>query len=81
MHRKNITTLKVTIGTSSLITPEPYAQIISVFAITLYPAFDAVNKVHDLAIIQVYTLLLIIVTAINGSLIYSNGCFFWNDLL
>ena len=55
MHRKNITTLKVTIGASSLITPEPYAQIISVFAITLYPAFDAVNKVHDLAIIQVYS--------------------------
>ncbi len=51
--RRTIPSLKVKVGAISLITPEPQEQNINVLSVVPYPTYDAVSKIHDLAIVQV----------------------------
>jgi hypothetical protein len=44
----------VTIGTLSLIVPDPEEQIISVYNIVEFSQFDPVSLKHDIALIQVF---------------------------
>ena len=43
----------MTIGSLSLITPDPEEQIITVFDIVQYPDYNPLNKLNDIALIEV----------------------------
>ena len=49
----------MTIGSLSLITPDPEEQIISVFNMVVYSDYNATNKLHDIALIEVLWQLLL----------------------
>lgn len=54
MYSKVKEQLKVTVGALSLITPDPEEQIISVFSIVIYNDYVSTNKLHDIALIEVF---------------------------
>jgi hypothetical protein len=53
LHRKNPGELKVTIGTLSLVIPDPGEQLITVYKIVVFSQFDPVSLKHNIALIKV----------------------------
>lgn len=53
-YRKPIEELKVTVGSLSLITPDPEEQIITILNIVKFDQYEATTQKHDIALIEVY---------------------------
>lgn len=57
--RRDIKLVRVTVGSISLINPDPEEQKIEAFSFAPHPQYNATNKLNDIALIEVTCYMLI----------------------